>query len=282
LHFKRIAFCSLLLWVSHATWAADPLRVCAAENELPYSDKEGRGFENKLAELLAKELGRTVENVWWHDPRYFVRDSLDKGDCDVVIGVDTDDPRFLTSEPYYRSGYAFVVRKADAGKVRDWDSPWLKTVQRIAFMPDTPADTMVRKIGRHSDLFNYIQSLVGFKAKRNQYVRFDPEKLVQEVASGNAEVAVLWAPQAARYVKQASQPLEMVLIPDQQTRSDGEKVPHHYSTSIGVRKGGEELMAAIGRALHKQRSAVQSLLKAEGIPLLPLTTHTAARPQKGG
>lgn len=282
MRFTHLAAAAALA-LSQAASAAEPLKVCAAESELPYSDKEGRGFENKLAELLAKEMGRTVENVWWHDPRYFVRDSLDKGDCDVVMGVDAEDPRFLTSEPYYRSGYAFVVRKADAGKLRDWDSEWLKTVQHIAFMPDTPAETMVRKIGRYSDMFNYIQSLVGFKARRNQYVRFDPEKLVQEVASGNADVAVLWAPQAARYVKQSSQPLAMVLISDHQVRSDGEKVPHHYSTSIGVRKGDYELMTAVTHALRKQKHAIQALLKAEGIPLLPAEAQqTAARPQSGG
>ncbi|CAL1238803.1 methanol oxidation system protein MoxJ [Candidatus Methylocalor cossyra] len=250
--------------------AADSLRVCAAENELPYSDREGRGFENRLAELLAGELGRKVENVWWQDPRYFIRDLLDRGLCDVVMGVDSGDPRLRTSEPYYRSGYVFVYRKEKGIAVRDFDDPVLGRAKHIAFMPDTPAETLLKKVGRYYDQFSYLQSLVGFKARRNQYVRYDPEKLVKEVASGNADLAILWGPQAGRYVKAAGGTLAMRVIPDHQVRADGKKVPVHYSTSVGVRKSdGQPLLAEINRALERRAKDIQALLEAEGIPLLP-------------
>jgi mxaJ protein len=272
MRFTRIAILALSLPVfgSGAVLAAEPLKVCAAENELPYSNRDGQGFENKLAELIGRELGRPVENVWWQDPRYFIRDLLDKGLCDVVMGVDADDPRLLTSEPYYRSGYVFVYRKEKGLKVRDFDSEFLMKAKQIAFMPATPAETMLKKIGRYNDQFNYLQSLVGFKARRNQYVRYDPEKLVREVESGNADLAVLWGPQAGRYVKSAGKSLEMQVIPDHQTRSDGEKVPQHYSTSIGMRKDGQALLEDINRVLKKRARDIQALLKSEGIPLLPL------------
>ena len=136
-YIVRLA-CSLALTTASAMAAGPALKVCAAENDLPYSDKEGRGFENRLAEYLGRELGRPVEYVWWSDPRYFVRDQLDRGLCDVVMGVDTGDPRMLTSTPYYRSGYVFVYRKDKTPAVKDWDSAYLKTAGRIAFMPDTP------------------------------------------------------------------------------------------------------------------------------------------------
>ena len=42
-----------------------PLKVCAAEDEMPYSNKAGEGFENKLAELVGKALGRKVEYLHW-------------------------------------------------------------------------------------------------------------------------------------------------------------------------------------------------------------------------
>ncbi|HUL13068.1 MAG TPA: methanol oxidation system protein MoxJ [Methylococcaceae bacterium] len=267
--------------------AAEPLRVCAAENELPYSDKDGKGFENKLAELIAGELGRPLENVWWQDPRYFVRDQLDKGLCDVVMGIDTGDARMLTSEPYYRSGYVFVYRREKGLKVEDFDSEFLHRAKQIAFMPDTPAETMLKAIGRYNDQFNYLQSLVGFKARRNQYVRYDPEKLVNEVVSGSADLAVLWAPQAARYVKEAGGKLEMRVIPDRQIRADGGKVPFHYSTSVGVRKDEQALKADVDRVLKKRAKEIQALLKVEGIPLLPLdesgptAAHTGTKKYKG-
>jgi mxaJ protein len=272
MRFARIALLALLfpLLGSGPAQAADPLKVCAAENELPYSDKDGRGFENKLAEILAGELGRTVENVWWQDPRYFVRDMLDRGLCDVAMGVDADDPRLLTSAPYYRSGYVFVYPREKGRKVTEFDSEYVMKAKQIAFMPDTPAEILLKKVGRYSDQFNYLQSLVGFKARRNQYVRYDPEKLVREVESGNADLAVLWGPQAARYVKSAGGKLDMRVIPDGQTRADGERVPFHYSTSVGVRKDDQGLMADIDRALKKRARDIQAVLKAEGIPLLPL------------
>lgn len=284
MRFLRIAILPLLMplgprWVL----AAEPLKVCAAENELPYSDKEGRGFENKLADLIAKDLGTTVDNVWWQDPRYFIRDQLDPGLCDVVIGVDADDPRMLTSKPYYRSSYVFVYPKRKDLKVRDWDSDYIAKARQIAFMPDTPAETMLRKIGRYSDQFNYLQSLVGYKARRNQYVRWDPEKLVQEVVSGHADLAVIWGPQAGRYVLAAGDKLEMTVVPDHQVRADGQPVPFHYSTSVGVRKeNGKALLGQIDGVLKKRSKEIQQLLKAEGIPLLPLNEArpTTAAPQR--
>lgn len=278
MHFMRIALIAgslQLAWAVTGT-AAEPLKVCAAENELPYSDKEGRGFENKLAELIAKDLGRSVENVWWQDPRYFIRDQLDRGLCDVVIGVDTGDPRMLTSRPYYRSGYVFVYPKGV--QVEDWDSDYLAKAKQIAFMPDTPAETMLRKIGRYNDQFNYLQSLVGYKARRNQYVRWDPEKLVQEVASGHADLAVIWGPQAGRYVRAANDKLGIRVIPDHQVRADGQAVPFHFSTSVGVRKeNGKPLLNDIDRVLKKRSKEIEELLRAEGIPLLPLNEANAAR-----
>jgi mxaJ protein len=280
MRFLRIAILPLLFPLGpQGVLAAEPLKVCAAENELPYSDKEGRGFENKLAELIAKDLGTTVDNVWWQDPRYFIRDQLDPGLCDVVIGVDADDPRLLTSKPYYRSSYVFVYPKRKGLKVQDWDSDYIAKARQIAFMPDTPAEVMLRKIGRYSDQFNYLQSLVGYKARRNQYVRWDPEKLVQEVASGNADLAVIWGPQAGRYVLAAGDKLEMTVVPDHQVRADGQPVPFHYSTSVGVRKeNGKALLAQIDGVLKKRSKEIQQLLKAEGIPLLPLNEARPAAP----
>jgi mxaJ protein len=271
MHLQRIAILALvLLTLAGNAFATEPLRVCAGENDLPYSNKEGKGFENRLAEWIAADLGRPLRYVWWQDPRYFIRDQLDRGLCDVVMGVDTDDPRMLTTAPYYRSGYVFIHRTEEGVKVSDWDSPFLAQAKNIAFVPATPAETMLRKIGRYSDQFHYLQSLVDFKSRRNQYVRYDPERLVQEVATKHADLAVLWGPQAGRYVKAAGGILMMEIIPDRQTRTGGERVPHHYSTSVGVRRGETGLLGAIDRVLKKRQKDIETLLQDEGVPLLPM------------
>lgn len=127
---------------------------------------------------------------------------------------------------------------------------------------------MLRAIGRYNDLFNYSQELVGFKSRRNQYVKYEPSKLISEVTSGHAEIAVLWGPSAARYVKQSSVPLAMTVIPDNSVRADGQKVRHHFSTSIGVRKNDPTLLAQINKVLEDREDEITDLLEEEGIPLL--------------
>jgi mxaJ protein len=117
-------------------------------------------------------------------------------------------------------------------------------------------------------MFNYQQELVGYKSKRNQYVKYDIPKLVSEVSSGHAEIAVLWGASAARYVKESTVPLTMTLIPDDNKRADGQKVGHHYSTSMGVRKGDAGLLAQLNQVIEKEQDAITELLEAESIPLV--------------
>ena len=142
---------ALLASIPPAQSGSTPLKVCSAENEMPYSNKEEQGFENKIARIVAEELGRPLHYVWWKDPRYYVRDLLDKGLCDVSIGLDSGDPRVLTTQAYYRSSYVFISRKQDklASQLaaKGWGSEVLKKAQRIAFIPNTPVEVMMRKTG---------------------------------------------------------------------------------------------------------------------------------------
>lgn len=244
------------------------LKVCAAENEMPYSNKAGEGFENKLALLVGKALGKKVEYVFWNDPRYYIRDTLYKELCDVVLGVDKGDPSVLTTRPYYRSGYVFISREADNLVLDNWSSEALRKVKLIAFVPGTPPEVMLRTIGRYNDMFNYSQELVGFKSRRNQYVKYESSKLVSEVSSGHAEVAALWGPSAARYVKASATPLTMTMIPDDNVRADGQKVDFHYSTSMGVRKNDPTLLAQLNKVIEDNQDDITELLEEEGIPLV--------------
>lgn len=258
------------------TEAATPsnrLRVCAAENDLPYSDAGRQGFENRIAEVIAAQTKRELEFVWSQkDAIYLVRDYLDKGLCDLVMGVDTGDPRVLTTRPYYRSGYVFVYRQDRGILVQDWNSPDLQKLHRFAIVPGTPAETMLKRIGKFDENFNYMHSLVNFKSRRNQYIRFDPERLVREVAKGKADIAILWGPLVARFVKSFSVPLKVVLIPDTAEQPEGNdaKVISHYSQSLGVRKDDVELLAQLDRALAQAGPEIRRILEAEGVPLLPL------------
>lgn len=260
-----------------AAEAADgtKLRICAAANELPFSSRERDGFENKIAIAVAEAMGRTPDFIYLDKASiYIVRDLLDKRQCDVVMGLDTGDPRVLTTRPYYRTGYVFVQKTDSPLDIKSWESADLAKVSKIGFIAGTPVETMVRKVGLYENNFNYMKSLMGFKDRRNQYVRVPPEKMVAEVADGTADLAVHFAPEVARYVK-GNDKLKLTLIPDNNTRSDGEKVPHHFDQSAGVRLDDKELLAAVDLALEKAKPAIDKILTDEGIPLLPVSKSSS-------
>jgi mxaJ protein len=262
---------------SHSEEAAsnsNALRVCAAANEAPYSVKDETGFENKIAKLLAGAMGKTVEFVWSPKPAiYAVRDQLDKKLCDVVMGVDTGDKRVLTSEPYYKAPYVFIIRKDSPLKIESWASPDLLKAKKIGFVPGSPADVMMNKLDLYNNSINYVKSLTNFKDRRNSYTRIPPQRMVGEVADKTADLAVAFAPEVARYVK-ANDALKMVVIPDNNVRSDGQKVPHHFDQSIAVRKGDKDLLAKINQALPKVQDKIEAVLEDEGVPFVPPPPRT--------
>jgi mxaJ protein len=193
------------------------------------------------------------------------------------MGLDTGDERVLTSNPYYRAPYVFIQRKDSPLDIQNWDSPDLQKAKKIGMAADSPAQVMLEKVGLFNGNFNYMKSLTGFKSKRNQYVRLDPGRLVSEVAEGKADLAVDFAPEVARYVKQKGDVLKMTTVPDNNTRKDGERVPFHFSQSIGVRKDDAALLAEINAALAKSAPQIEDILKNEGIPLLQSAATAGGR-----
>jgi len=89
------------------------LRVCADPNNLPYSNERGEGFENALARLIAADLHRTLRYTWWPQRRGFIRETLQAGRCDVVMGMPTTSQSVRLTQPYYRSSFMFVTRRDD-------------------------------------------------------------------------------------------------------------------------------------------------------------------------
>src|SRR5436305_4793821 len=119
-----IAF-SLLISVTAATAEVRQLRVCADPNNLPFSNTKQEGFENRIAELVAKDLKANLVYVWQRMGRGFVREYLDKLQCDLLIGVPANYRPVLTTSPYYRSTYVFVSRSVGELKVSSFNAPEL-------------------------------------------------------------------------------------------------------------------------------------------------------------
>src|SRR3954469_16422854 len=84
------------------------LRVCADPNNLPFSNTKRQGFENQIAADVAKNLNAHLTYVWQRMGRGFVREYLEKGQCDLLVGIPTNYRPVLTTSPYYRSTYVFV------------------------------------------------------------------------------------------------------------------------------------------------------------------------------
>src|SRR5438034_7585485 len=86
------------------------LRVCADPRNMPFSDQQGEGFENKLAELFAQKLGKSLSYVWYPQATGFVRNTLGAHRCDVIPGFPQGDELVQSTNPYYRTAYALVIR----------------------------------------------------------------------------------------------------------------------------------------------------------------------------
>jgi len=266
--------CAASLAMVAPSWAAGDaeLRICAAENEAPYSLRDGSGFENRIATIVADAMGREPVFVWSPRPAiYLVRDYLDKDLCDVVMGLDANDERVSTTRPYYRSGYVFVTRKERNIEIKHWNDPALAKLTKFAIGLGTPAEQMLKAIGMHGDNMNYMYSLVDFKAPRNQYVRVEPSLMVSEVIQNKADIAIAFGAEVARYVKNAVVPLKMEFVPpDTVPDEHGRTIEFEYSESMAVRKGDEALLNQLNAAIAKAAPRITAMLQEEGVPLRPL------------
>lgn len=271
------AMAALLLSLGAATAAEaaaqDVLRVCASTRDAPYSSKDGSGFENRIARVLAEEAGMELDLVMIdNDAIYLVRDGIDKDLCDVLIGVDTGDERLLTSDPYFRSGYAIISQQARGFEGDRWQDIDQEGYNTFAYRYHSPAETILKYTGRYEYNLIYQASLTDFEDRRNKYTQVPADRVVSEVAAGNADLAIIFAPDAARYVRDARTPLKMTLITNEIERSDGIVIPLQYNQSVGISKERPELLDRINAALASGKDRIQAILDEETIPTLPLNS----------
>lgn len=267
---KSLVLGVMSLWAVQVS--AQDLNVCAGKNELPFSNDKKEGFENDIAEVLGKALNRKVNYVYWDDPRYTVAFFLDKNKCDVVIGVDSTDPRMLKTDPYYKTGYIFITRQDREIDISSWNDDLIKERNfRLGVLPDSPGKVMLLQVDRFDDMFDYFAEKQKYQSTRNKYVRVDPQEIVTDVATKYIHAAMLWAPEAARYVKESKEPLKMQIVKDDAVKKNGEKIAMHYEIVMGVRKDDTALQQDLNRVLKEKSSDIEAILKREGIPLLPIS-----------
>src|SRR3989449_1964151 len=189
--FKAIAvlLVSASMGMSLLSAEAAPLRVCADADYLPYSNRAGEGFENKIAEAVAKAFGEKVEYTWESTrgqggfPEFLAR-TLDASKCDVVMNIPYGSRDELTTQPYYVSSYVFVFKKSKNYDIRSMDSAVLKRI-KVGFESDTPAEGGVKMRGM---LPNAVAFDVGSNSEES------PVAMLDALQNGKIDVLITWQP----------------------------------------------------------------------------------------
>jgi mxaJ protein len=246
------------------------LRVAADPNNLPFSNDRGEGFENKLAELVAQELGAKVEYQWRAQRRGFVRETLKAGTADVMIGVPTAVDMVLATAPYYRSTYVFVSRAADGPAVASFDDGrlkgWKVGVQLTGDSNPPPAYALAAH--------GLVENVVGFTVYGDYAQDSPPARIVEAVANGQVDAAVVWGPLAGYFAAKQAAPLVTAAVPADAALPG---VPFAFNVSMGVAKGNKALQGRLNEILARRRADVEKILDAYHVPRLPVE-RPATRP----
>jgi mxaJ protein len=269
--------CTTLLWnVAHgATGSPDReapwpvLRVCSDPNNLPFSSARRDGFENRIADLLARDLRTTIEYTWWAQRRGFLRNTLTAGVCDVVIGYPTGAEMVLTTRPYYRSTYVFVTRSSRRLRIRSFDDPQLRRLRvGVQLVGDDGANTPpAHALSRRGVVGN----LVGYSVYGDYRTNSPPSAIVSAVARGDVDVATVWGPLAGFFA--ASQTVPLDLIPVQPQLDD--QLPQAFDISMAVRSDDRVRLDRLNRFLQQQQAEIARILALYHVPRVD---HSSAAP----
>jgi quinoprotein dehydrogenase-associated probable ABC transporter substrate-binding protein len=240
---------------------APPLRVCADPNNLPFSNAHGEGFENRLAELLARELGTRVEYTWWAQRRGFVRHTLGAGACDLILGVPAGWDPVLATRPYYRSTYVFAWRRDRALDVRSLDDPRLR---RLVIGVQLVGDNGVNTPPAHALAARGIVDNVRGYSVYGDYATPNPSSAILEaVARGDVDVAIAWGPLAGYFAERVSAPLDWAAVTP---AVEPPALRFTFAIAAGVRKDAAALRDRVQDALDRRASDVQAILDAYAVP----------------
>jgi len=243
------------------------LRVCGDPDNLPFSNKKLEGFENKIAEVIAKELGAELTYYWWPHQRGMIRRTLRADQCDVLVSIPEGWDPVLWTKPYYRSGYAIVYPKARGFQIKSLDDPILKQLKIGVYINSPPAEALAEK--------GIVKNVVGYNLLYD-YKQDRPGKIIEDLIAGELDVAVVWGPVAGYFVKKLNASyLEIVPL-----QGGGPGTPLTFQFSMGVREGNKALRAQLEQALSKREADIRKILVDYGVPLLPLLAKEQFGPVK--
>lgn len=272
----------LCAWATAAAQSTDnpqpsALRVCQDPNNLPFSNTSGQGFENKIAELFAREMGVPLTYYAFPQRLAFIRNTLryklpgEDYRCDIVIGVPAGFGQVSATRPYYRSTYVLVYAKGNAlDGIKSSDDllklpPEKLHKLRIGVYDRSPASQW---LARHA----LVDQGVPYRILNADPDQYPGEIIERDLAQGKLDAAVVWGPIGGYFAKRVQQPT-LVVVP--MTSEPG--VKFDYAMAMGVRYGEPQWKARIEGLIGKLQPQIIDILKGYGVPLLEEPPAGAAR-----
>jgi quinoprotein dehydrogenase-associated probable ABC transporter substrate-binding protein len=243
------------------------LRVCADPNALPFSNDRKEGFENKIADIIGQDLGLPVTYVWFPRIGAFVRQTLQKRQCDLVMGTVAGDPEMDTTTAYYHSGY-MVVSRTDTGiTAASVGDPALKD-KKIGLIAATPPTDLVV---RHE----LMPQVTSYSLSVDSRFESPARQLVQDIVDRKVDVGLLWGPIAGYYISHDHLPLKAVFL-----EAEPDSARLDYRIAMGMRAGEPDWRRRINQALQRHQPEIDGILAAYGIPLLDEQNRAIATESK--
>jgi quinoprotein dehydrogenase-associated probable ABC transporter substrate-binding protein len=232
-------------------------RACADPRNLPFSDEAGEGFENKIADLFARKLGKSVAYTFYPGATGFVRNTLNAFRCDVVLGIAQGDDIVQPTSPYYRTSYAAAYHKG--GSLEGLDSlsdARLKTA-KIGIVAGTPPATYLAVNG----LLGHIKSYPLFVDTRFDSATHD---MMDDLDKGEIDVALLWGPIAGYYASKSK--TATTVTPLLKEPPGGPRMV--YRIVMGVRHSDQNWKRALNKLISANQNEINAILQSFGVPLL--------------
>jgi quinoprotein dehydrogenase-associated probable ABC transporter substrate-binding protein len=231
-------------------------RACADPRDLPFSNEAGEGFENKIAELFARKLGKSVAYTFYPDATGFIRNTLNAHRCDIVLGIAQGDDLVQPTNPYYRTSYVAAYHQDGPLKgLESLSDPRLKTA-RIGIVAGTPPVTLLAENGLLGQIKSYALVVD---------TRFDSptHEMMDDLDRGEIDVALLWGPIAGYYARTAKTPTAVVPLLKEQ---GGPRMV--YRIVMGVRHSDQNWKRSLNKLISESQGEVQTILRSYGVPLL--------------
>jgi quinoprotein dehydrogenase-associated probable ABC transporter substrate-binding protein len=237
------------------------LRVCADPNNMPFSNEKGEGFENKIAELFAKKLGKDLAYTWFPGVTGFVRNTLGAHKCDVIIGFPQGDEIVQNTNPYYRTVYTLVFKPGTGlDGVGALSDPRLKD-KRIGVVAGTPPAVHIVRNG----LMEHVRS---YPLLVDTRVDSSAQAMIGDLEAGKIDAGVLWGPMAGYYAGRSDPPLQVVPLLEEAAR------PRlAYNITMGVRASDQEWKRLLNRMIRDNQQAMDEIMLGFGVPLLDQQDH---------